>query len=272
MSEIVLPEDGKDVMDHFRIAEDLDEWINKIFENNENKSIAKQLQDIIKYGHDLHLDWYITYDRESIRCGRRDICAERARNRLVRIVPRLNPPGAEAIWRTDDEWTIEYRQRIDLPLNDENLNNLKGSLRKLALHHAHEAGSEREGYWPDDYVSPNSECQFEMQVQQSLQKTEQQRLRDLETANIYPARMRVTTSVFQRNPDVVATVLIRANGICESCRTKAPFLRRSNGQPYLEVHHKVQLASGGPDSVENAIALCPNCHRDQHFGQSPPQI
>jgi 5-methylcytosine-specific restriction protein A len=34
----------------------------------------------------------------------------------------------------------------------------------------------------------------------------------------------------------------------------------------LEVHHKKQLSEGGEDTVENAIALCPNCHREAHYG------
>jgi len=36
----------------------------------------------------------------------------------------------------------------------------------------------------------------------------------------------------------------------------------------LEVHHKVPLAEGGDDTVENAIALCPNCHRHAHYGKT----
>jgi 5-methylcytosine-specific restriction protein A len=28
----------------------------------------------------------------------------------------------------------------------------------------------------------------------------------------------------------------------------------------------VMLAEGGEDTVENALALCPNCHRRLHFG------
>ncbi|WP_237113909.1 HNH endonuclease [Pseudomonas aeruginosa] len=72
---------------------------------------------------------------------------------------------------------------------------------------------------------------------------------------------------FERNPDVVAEVLLRANGICEACRQPAPFLRRRDGSPYLEVHHITPLADGGEDTVVNAIALCPNCHREKHFGQ-----
>ncbi|NWD06389.1 HNH endonuclease [Pseudomonas gingeri] len=71
---------------------------------------------------------------------------------------------------------------------------------------------------------------------------------------------------YDRNPDVVAQVLLRAQGICEACAKPAPFRRSSNGTPYLEVHHIVQLAHGGDDSVDNAQALCPNCHREMHFG------
>ena len=37
-----------------------------------------------------------------------------------------------------------------------------------------------------------------------------------------------------------------------------------DGTHYLEVHHIDQLAKGGADTVENAVALCPNCHRKMH--------
>lgn len=36
--------------------------------------------------------------------------------------------------------------------------------------------------------------------------------------------------------------------------------------PYLEVHHIIFLAQGGDDTVDNAEALCPNCHRRKHYG------
>ena len=37
--------------------------------------------------------------------------------------------------------------------------------------------------------------------------------------------------------------------------------------PYLELHHLVRLADGGSDTPENAVALCPNCHRKLHYGR-----
>ncbi|MFL9918022.1 HNH endonuclease signature motif containing protein [Paraburkholderia fungorum] len=60
-------------------------------------------------------------------------------------------------------------------------------------------------------------------------------------------------------------VLLRADGTCEGCGQSAPF-QRADGTPYLEVHHRRRLADGGEDTVENAIALCPNCHRERHCG------
>ena len=57
-----------------------------------------------------------------------------------------------------------------------------------------------------------------------------------------------------------------AEGDCQHCKMKAPFNRTTDGSPYLEVHHIQRLADDGPDTIENAIALCPNCHREAHFG------
>lgn len=80
-----------------------------------------------------------------------------------------------------------------------------------------------------------------------------------------PSRRMSTTTAFVRSPDVVAWVLEQANGVCDACRLPAPFISET-GRPYLEVHHVKRLADGGPDVVENAVALCPNCHRRLHHG------
>ena len=65
---------------------------------------------------------------------------------------------------------------------------------------------------------------------------------------------------------VIAEVLQRARGYCEEYEMKAPFRRASDGTPYMEVHHVVTPAEGGEDTPENALALCPNCHREAHYG------
>ena len=77
-------------------------------------------------------------------------------------------------------------------------------------------------------------------------------------------RKTTTVNVFVRSPYVRAAALLRANGICQDCSEPAPFKKKSNGQPYLEVHHIKPLSQGGADSTQNTIALCPNCHSKRH--------
>ncbi|WP_274482686.1 HNH endonuclease [Paenibacillus polymyxa] len=107
-------------------------------------------------------------------------------------------------------------------------------------------------------------------VQKSIADSSEERKRRLESrTELIPEMYETTTRVFKRNPDVIAEVLVRANGVCERCKCPAPFMRVSDGTPYLEVHHKIRLADGGEDTVDNAIAVCPNCHRELHFGFLP---
>ena len=107
---------------------------------------------------------------------------------------------------------------------------------------------------------------FRAQVKLALSATTEQRQAQLKASLKLPERMTRLVEVFKRNPYVVAEVLHRASGVCGSCLKPAPFTRKKDGAPYLEVHHKKQLAHGGEDTVENAIAVCPNCHRQLHYG------
>jgi hypothetical protein len=74
-----------------------------------------------------------------------------------------------------------------------------------------------------------------------------------------------TTSLYYRDPKVRAWILQRAADHCERCGIPSPFLTENEG-PYLESHHIVMLSEGGPDTPENTAALCPNCHRNLHYG------
>ncbi|MBU8915112.1 HNH endonuclease [Bacillus sp. FJAT-29953] len=104
-------------------------------------------------------------------------------------------------------------------------------------------------------------------VKQAMKVESEKRAARLQNRiSVYPDTYEVTTKAFNRNAYVIAEVLIRANGICERCGKGAPFKRASDGTPYLEVHHIKRLADGGEDTVENAMAVCPNCHRELHFG------
>ncbi len=110
------------------------------------------------------------------------------------------------------------------------------------------------------------EERFQSHVQASMELDEANRLERITQAPEYPQPVEVRTLRYNRSPDIVAQVLIRAQGKCEVCHEAAPFIRRKDGRPYLEVHHRQRLADGGPDTLRNAIATCPNCHRRAHFG------
>lgn len=81
---------------------------------------------------------------------------------------------------------------------------------------------------------------------------------------VHPRKMDAVTSRFERDPVVRAYVLEAAVGVCELCSRPAPFLD-AEGHPFLELHHVRTLAEGGSDTVHNAVALCPNCHRHCHY-------
>lgn len=71
---------------------------------------------------------------------------------------------------------------------------------------------------------------------------------------------------YSRSKDVKEYVMARADGLCEGCDEPAPFMD-NNGDPYLHAHHIHELSSGGSDTPNTVIALCPNCHYRVHHGE-----
>ncbi|MBW3469037.1 HNH endonuclease [Arthrospiribacter ruber] len=72
--------------------------------------------------------------------------------------------------------------------------------------------------------------------------------------------------LFKRDQKVRKYVLNRAKGKCEYCGELGFELK--SGENYLETHHIISLASQGSDTITNVIALCPNHHRQAHFGSN----
>jgi 5-methylcytosine-specific restriction protein A len=73
-------------------------------------------------------------------------------------------------------------------------------------------------------------------------------------------------TLYIRSHRIKSYVLMRANGVCESCTKPAPFFKK-NGAPYLEPHHINRLSDGGLDHPNFIGAICPACHREIHYGQ-----
>jgi alkylated DNA nucleotide flippase Atl1 len=85
-----------------------------------------------------------------------------------------------------------------------------------------------------------------------------------------PDRARSEVWMYARNEKVREAVRRRAKGKCEFCGR--PGFIKSDGTRYLEAHHIIALADDGEDRLTNVIALCPNDHREAHFGKRSKEI
>ena len=72
------------------------------------------------------------------------------------------------------------------------------------------------------------------------------------------------TITYYRDPYLKEMVKRIAEGKCQYCGNDAPF-KDKNNEPYLEAHHVKRLADGGSDSMDNVVAICPNCHCRMHI-------
>ena len=114
-----------------------------------------------------------------------------------------------------------------------------------------------------DFIDPS----FEVEVAKKVRVGKLER----PAGNLNPEFRKTEVSLIARDLDVKAWVLIHANGVCENCNCKAPFIS-TTGIPYLEVHHVKRLADKGPDTTYNTVALCPNCHKALHYSEERSKI
>lgn len=108
----------------------------------------------------------------------------------------------------------------------------------------------------------------EVAILELTQKASKQTILDrAKQAKGKPARRTTQRDDFVRNLYVVAGALLRANGQCEMPACTSTLFLKDDGKNYLEVHHVTPLGENGDDSLANAAALCPHCHRKLHFGK-----
>lgn len=88
-----------------------------------------------------------------------------------------------------------------------------------------------------------------------------------EKVNKKPSYRKITSNTYVRDQYIAEYSKIRAKGVCQLCNNPAPFTDK-DGNPYLESHHIDWLSKGGEDSIDNTVALCPNCHRKMHVVNS----
>lgn len=82
-----------------------------------------------------------------------------------------------------------------------------------------------------------------------------------------PRKRNVSTTAYERSPEVVAYTQKRSNYGCEINGCGYEGFVKEDGARYIEVHHVQPLAEGGEDSIDNTVATCPNCHRKLHYSK-----
>lgn len=93
---------------------------------------------------------------------------------------------------------------------------------------------------------------------------------DISETTSEPLKRYSSTENYVRDPQVRRQALERAGGKCEYCGESGFVM--VDGRVFLESHHVVPLSERGADSVSNVAALCPNHHREAHYGKISTKI
>ena len=134
-----------------------------------------------------------------------------------------------------------------------------GVLRKVWMFPVH---LKNDGVPIDESIIIEHEKRKQRQARRLTTAELKQRAEDSQSKDVSVRIVKSTT--FIRDPYVSEYVKRAANGNCQLCEEKAPF-KDKNGNPYLETHHIDWLSKDGADTIDNTVALCPNCHRKMHI-------
>ena len=111
------------------------------------------------------------------------------------------------------------------------------------------------------------------EIQLRAQVATSQGVKDLETTmqNATPKQQERVSKYIERGPigQKVKDKLGGACQICSSLNSHPIAFLKSNGTPYAEAHHVIPVAAlkTGTLSATNIMVLCPNHHRQMHYGQ-----
>ena len=122
------------------------------------------------------------------------------------------------------------------------------------------------------FILHNFEYEIELEKQQQeINSLSENQLHDLAIKkDIQPIKKIIEVPYVERDQIISRYTKNRAKGKCDLCEQNAPFETKDG--PYLECHHVVTIADGGPDVIYNTVALCPNCHRKIHGLKDPKDL
>lgn len=85
-------------------------------------------------------------------------------------------------------------------------------------------------------------------------------------------KSRIVERGYERKHKLVDLAKRRADYRCEVADCAAELFTKPDGQRYVEVHHLIGMAEGGPDTLENLVCVCANHHRELHYGERKEEL
>ncbi len=87
-----------------------------------------------------------------------------------------------------------------------------------------------------------------------------------------PQQVQQTIYTYSRNNTLKNYVKRRSDYSCEMPSCNYQGFQKENGERYIEIHHVIPLSERGEDSINNTVALCPNCHRALHYASNRQEL
>ena len=127
--------------------------------------------------------------------------------------------------------------------------------------------------FPLQVVDADADFRVPLDLVTKVRRRRKRQARQLSDEDLYtmavhsrrnPSVRHAVPTVWDSNVYVAELTRRRAKGICQLCDRPAPFHDKKD-EAYLEPHHIVWRSQGGADTVDNSVALCPNCHKKMHI-------
>lgn len=160
----------------------------------------------------------------------------------------------------DNEYYFDGEVELAGPIFSADETDAEGNMRKVIKYPLRRKDT-KAGMLIDVYSVEQSEKEKIKEVRKHTIEEIKEKAKTYETKEV---GFKEVKSIYrERNQYIAEYTKERSKGICDLCGVEAPF-KDKNGRPYLESHHVVTLAEGGPDAIYNTVAICPNCHRKIH--------
>jgi hypothetical protein len=205
-------------------------------------------------GEEYHFKWL---DRTRVKVGRK-AQVELYKNEYGKFAKLVSADPSEFDETSEITPTVEVDSNLT-PNDDPEEKSDSTDIDELELSSRTDSHDENSGQTQANRTSANNTQRLDHLREQA----EKAAVEDIPKNSV---ATRPTSQQYSRSREVRQYVMARADGVCEGCEQPAPF-RSKTGEPYLHAHHIFELATGGHDTPDTVIALCPNCHYRVHHGE-----